>query len=277
MARSKRLEIIFYNGEPDGIRIYMRHLSTIKAFVIPRIYLSEAKKLTGVDNPGVYFLINDETGSLSKIYVGQTRNGITRLDDHNTRKDFWNKAILFLADSQHFTLNIISGLEKYAIQKAIDANRYQVDNKNVPKYKINEYDLPLVEEIYEEIEFIMAALGYRMNDANDQSNQKIFTTSRRGIVGMGTHSGEAFDLLPGSEIDMTKPSLTQSYNAKRQECLDNGTIAKKDDGKFYLTKVLTFKTPSGASDFVLGGSTNGWTERKDRDGKTLNDLFRSNQ
>ena len=277
MARSKRLEIIFYNGEPDGIRIYMRHLSTIKAFVIPRIYLSEAKKLTGVDNPGVYFLINDETGSLSKIYVGQTRNGITRLDDHNTRKDFWNKAILFLADSQHFTLNIISGLEKYAIQKAIDANRYQVDNKNVPKYKINEYDLPLVEEIYEEIEFIMAALGYRMNDANDQSNQNIFTTSRRGIVGMGTYSGEAFDLLPGSEIDMTKPSLTQSYNAKRQECLDNGTIAKKDDGKFYLTKVLTFKTPSGASDFVLGGSTNGWTEWKDRDGKTLNDLFRSNQ
>ena len=277
MARSKRLEIIFYNGEPDGIRIYMRHLSTIKAFVIPRIYLSEAKKLTGVDNPGVYFLIIDETGSLSKIYVGQTRNGITRLDDHNTRKDFWNKAILFLAASQHFTLNIISGLEKYAIQKAIDANRYQVDNKNVPKYKINEYDLPLVEEIYEEIEFIMAALGYRMNDANDQSNQKIFTTSRRGIVGMGTYSGEAFDLLPGSEIDMTKPSLTQSYNAKRQECLGNGTIAKKDDGKFYLTKVLTFKTPSGASDFVLGGSTNGWTEWKDRDGKTLNDLFRSNQ
>ena len=114
----------------------MRHLSTIRAFVIPRIYLGKAKKLTGVDNPGVYFLINDETGSLSKIYVGQTRNGITRLDDHNTRKDFWNKAILFLADSQHFTLNIISGLEKYAIQKAIDANRYQVDNKNVPKYKI---------------------------------------------------------------------------------------------------------------------------------------------
>ena len=53
MARSKRLEIIFHNGEPKGIRIYMRHLSTIKAFVIPRIFLNEAKKLTGVDNPGV--------------------------------------------------------------------------------------------------------------------------------------------------------------------------------------------------------------------------------
>lgn len=274
MGRSKRLEIIFHNGEPEGIRIYMRHLSTIKAFVIPRIYLNEAKKLTGVDNPGVYFLIDDDTGSLSKIYIGQTRNGISRLDDHNAKKDFWNKAILFLADSQHFTLNIISGLEKYAIQKAIDANRYQVDNKAVPKYKISEYDEPLVEEIYEEIEFIMATLGFRMNDSVAQQNQPVFTTSRRGIVGRGTYSGESFDVLPGSEIDMTKPVRIESYNAKRQECINDGTIVRKEDGKYYLTKIITFKTPSGASDFVLGGSTNGWAEWKDQDGKTLDQLFR---
>lgn len=274
MGRSKRLEIIFHNGEPEGIRIYMRHLSTIKAFVIPRIYLNEAKKLTDVDNPGVYFLINDDTGSLSKLYIGQTRNGISRLDDHNAKKDFWNKAILFLADSQHFTLNIISGLEKYAIQKAIDANRYQVDNKAVPKYKISEYDEPLVEEIYEEIEFIMATLGFRMNDSATQQNQLVFTTSRRGVVGRGTYSGESFDVLPGSEIDMAKAVRIESYNAKRQECINDGTIVRREDGKYYLTKIITFKTPSGASDFVLGGSTNGWAEWKDQDGKTLDQLFR---
>ena len=275
MARSKRLEIIFHNGEPEGIRIYMRHLSTIKAFVIPRLYLAEAKKLTGVDNPGVYFLINDETGSLSKIYIGQTRNGISRLDDHNSKKDFWNKAILFLADSQHFTLNIISGLEKYAIQKAIDANRYQVDNKAVPKYQISEYDLPQVEEIYEEIEFIMGTLGFRMNDSSSQSSQEIFTTSRRGIVAKGIYSGESFDILPASEIDLNKAVNIESYNAKRQECIKDGTITERD-GKYYLTKIVSFRTPSGASDFVLGGSTNGWVEWKDANGKTLDSIFRSN-
>ena len=274
MARSKRLEIIFHNGEPEGIRIYMRHLSTIKAFVIPRLYLGEAKKLTGIDNPGVYFLINDETGSLSKIYIGQTRNGISRLDDHNSKKDFWNKAILFLADSQHFTLNIISGLERFAIQKAIDANRYQVDNKAVPKYKISEYDQPLVEEIYDEIEFIMGTLGFRMNDSSDHQNQRIFTTSRRGIIGRGTYSGESFDVLPGSEIDVRKTPALESYNAFRQECIDNGALVLDQNGKYYLTKVITFKSPSGASDFVLGGSTNGWLEWKDQDGKTLDQLFR---
>lgn len=271
MNRTKRLEIIFHNGEPDGIRIYMRHLSTIKAFVVPRPYLNEAKKLTGIDKPGVYFLINDETGALTQIYIGQTRNGITRLDDHNVKKDFWNKAILFLADGEHFTLNIISGLEKYAIQRAIDANRYRVDNKTVPKYKISEYDLPLVEEIYEEIEFIMATLGYRMNGTDVQN---VFTTSRRGVVAYGVYTGERFEVQPNSEIDFSHPAKLESYNAQRQALLGDGTIVKQNDGKHFLTKIIGFKTPSGAADFVLGGSNNGWVEWKDKDGKTLDELFR---
>ena len=276
MSKSKRLEIIFHDGEPDGIRTYMRHLSTIKAYVVPRQYLSEAKSISGVDNPGVYFLVNDETGVLAKIYIGQTRNGISRLDDHNAKKDFWNKAILFLADSEHFTLNILSGLEKYSIQKAIDANRYDVEKKTVPKYNMSEYDFPIVEEIYEEIEFIMATLGYRMNAADNTASKKIFATSRRGIVAHGIYSGESFEVLPDSEIDFSKAVHIASYNLKRQALLNDGTIVKKQDGKYYLVKVLSFKTPSGASDFVLGGSTNGWVEWKDSEGKTLSDLYRSN-
>ena len=41
-----------------------------------------------------------------------------------------------------------------------------------------------------------------------------------------------------------------------------------------MNVTLDFNTPSGASNFVLGGSTNGWIEWKDRDGKTLDELFR---
>ena len=274
MGKSKRLEVIFHNGEPDGIRLYMRYLSTIKTFVIPRQYLSEAKNLTGVNNPGVYFLVNDETGTLTKLYIGQTRNGIIRLDDHNLKKDFWNKAIMFLAGSDHFTLNILSGLEKYAIQKALAANRYDVDNKTTPQYNISEYDMPIIEEIYEEIEFIMATLGYRMNSVSSQSTQKVFTTSRRGVIAYGVYSGESFELLPDSEIDFSRIVNLDSYNTKRQALLADKSIIQKADGKYYLTKIISFKTPSGASDFVLGGSTNGWVEWKDKDGKTLDELYR---
>ena len=43
MGKSTRLEVIYHNGEADGVRTIMRHLSPIKAYVIPRQYLTEAK------------------------------------------------------------------------------------------------------------------------------------------------------------------------------------------------------------------------------------------
>ena len=43
MAISKKLEIIYHNGQPDGIRSIRRNLSTMTTYVIPRPLLSEAK------------------------------------------------------------------------------------------------------------------------------------------------------------------------------------------------------------------------------------------
>ena len=124
MAISKKLETIYYNGQPDGIRSIRRHLSTMTTYVIPRPLLAEAKKISNTNRPGIYYLISEnDNNKIAQLYVGQTRNGIIRLDDHNRSKDFWNKAIMFLADSKTFTLDMISGLEAYAINKATDAKR----------------------------------------------------------------------------------------------------------------------------------------------------------
>ena len=150
MAISKKLETIYHNGQPDGIRSIRRNLSTMTVYVIPRPLLSEAKNISGINRPGIYYLINEsDDNKIAQIYVGQTRNGIARLDDHNRSKDFWNKAIMFLAESKTFTLDMISGLEKLAIIKAQESKRYKVENTVVPKYEIDEYDLASVEEIYD--------------------------------------------------------------------------------------------------------------------------------
>ena len=91
---SKKLEIIYYNGQPDGIRSIRKHLSTMTTYVIPRPLFTEAKKITGINRPGIYYLINEsDDNKIAQIYIGQTRNGVIRLDDHNRSKDFWNKAI----------------------------------------------------------------------------------------------------------------------------------------------------------------------------------------
>ena len=275
MAISKKLEVIYYNGQPDGIRSIRRHLSTMTTYVIPRPLLSEAKKLSGINRPGIYYLISEnDDNKIAQIYVGQTRNGVARLDDHNRSKDFWNKAIMFLADNKTFSLDMISGLEAYAIGKVHDSKRYKVENSVNPKYEIDEYDLPLIEEVYEEIQFIMATQGYKMDNSKASlSEANTLHTTRNGVRAFGVYDGEHFEVLEGSEIDMTRKSLSAPMEKQRQTALANGNIILVD-GKYKLTVSVSFTSPSSAGQFVLGGSINGWTEWKDRDGKTLDEIFR---
>ena len=275
MATSKKLEIIYYNGQPDGIRSIRRHLSTMTTYVIPRSLLAEAKKITGINRPGIYYLINEnDENKIAQIYIGQTRNGVARLDDHNRSKDFWNKAIMFLADSKTFSLDMISGLEEYAIMKAHESNRYKVENSVKPKYEIDEYDLPSIEEVYEEIQFIMATQGYKMDNVRTSLNESaVFYTTRNGIKAYGVYGGDKFQVLEGSEVNLAKPVNLEKYNRQRNDLLDKGDIIQQAD-KYILKVTLEFNTPSGASDFIIGGSTNGWIEWKNQDGKTLDEIYR---
>ena len=275
MAISKKLEIIYHNGQPDGIRSVRRHLSTMTTYVIPRPLLSEAKKLSGINRPGIYYLISEnDDNKIAQIYIGQTRNGVVRLDDHNRSKDFWNKAIMFLADNKTFSLDMISGLEAYAIGKAHDAKRYKVENSVNPKYEIDEYDLPLIEEVYEEIQFIMATQGYKMDNSKVTLNEaNTLHTTRNGITAFGVYDGEHFEVLEGSEIDMNRKCHSATMEKQRQTALANGNIVCVD-GKYKLTVSVSFASPSSAGQFVLGGSINGWVEWKDKDGKTLDELYR---
>lgn len=276
MAISKKLEIVYHNGQPDGIRSIRRHLSTMTTYVIPRPLLAEAKKLTGINRPGIYYLISENDNKIAQLYIGQTRNGVARLTDHNRCKDFWNKAIMFLADNKTFSLDMISGLEVYAINKAIESKRYQVENAVNPKYEIDEYDLPLIEEVYEEIKFIMATQGYQMENPSDSiTDANILHTTQNGIKGLGVYNREQFDLLENSEINLHKKCSAKSLEERRQQALTNGEIITTPEGKAILTKNITFSSPSAAAVFVLGGSVNGWDAWKNPEGKTLAEIFRN--
>lgn len=275
MARLKTMTTQFIDGEPNGVRICRCTLSTMTTVFVPRLLLSRAKQIVDLPTRGIYYLVNDEDGAISRLYVGQTKQGIVRLDDHNAKKDFWNKAILFLSnDIQSFSLDNISALEKYAIEQATASKRYIVENKVDPRYVIDQYQKPTIEQIYEEISFVMGTFGYQIEDSDDAlADVKLFYTSRRGVRAHGVYTGDTFDVLEGSPVDLkVKPKLDR-YEKLRQELLASGDLVQDGDGG-RLMKTVAFSTPSGAADFVLGGSNNGWVEWKDSDKQTLDALYR---
>ena len=89
MATSKKLETIYYNGQPDGIRSIRRHLSTITTYVIPRPLLSEAKKISGITRPGIYYLINEnDENKIAQIYIAAQTLITTQTTYHNALKAY---------------------------------------------------------------------------------------------------------------------------------------------------------------------------------------------
>ena len=142
------------------------------------------------------------------------------------------------------------------------------------KYEIDEYDLPLIEEVYEEIKFIMATQGYKMENTKTALNAaNVLHTTRNGVQAFGIYDGEKFEVLEGSEIDMGRKCHSDKMESQRQTAIQNGNISSIG-GKYKLNVSVSFTSPSSAAMFVLGGSTNGWVEWKNKDGKTLDELFR---
>ena len=161
-----------------------------------------------------------------------------------------------------------------SLGRIINANRYKVVNVVNPNIKYGEADKDMLEEVYEEIKFIMATQGYKMDNSKLTLNEaNTLHTTRNGVRAFGVYDGEKFEVLEGSEIDMSRKCHSDNIEKQRQTAIQNGNIADIG-GKYKLNVSVSFASPSSAAMFVLGGSTNGWVEWKNKDGKTLDELFR---
>lgn len=269
----RNVETNYLDGKPNGVRRCRIMGSVIEAIIIPREAVNDAKPLANESSKqGIYFLIEDKEGvELPRMYAGQTTNGIGRLYDHKAKKDFWTLAVMFVAKEEHFHLDVISALESLAIKGIVESERYDSDNKIDPKFKISIYQQQVVESYFSDIRFIMSILGWSI-DRKPLGDKGEWQTKRNGIVAFGRYVEGRFDVLPGSCIAMGKQVGLKKYNDQREALLRSKQIVKDCHGNYILKKIVSFKTPSGASDFVLGGSTNGWTEWYNSKGEQLDVL-----
>lgn len=120
----------------------------------------------------------------------------------------------------------------------------------------------------------MATQGYKMDNSKTTLNEaNTLHTTRNGILAFGVYDGENFEVLESSEIDMNRKCQSATIEKQRQTALANGNIVCIN-GKYKLNVSVSFTSPSSAAMFALGSSTNGWVEWKDKDGKTLDELYR---
>lgn len=260
-------------------------------YSLPRTYLAQSKKdRPDLQSTGVYFLLGrSEETSQDIIYIGQAgerENGkglLGRIEEHDKSKEFWNKAILVLTSNNSFGATDITYLERSFYDLALTSGRYSLENNQVPSHgNVTEEKKAELDEFIEYVRLVVGSMGYRMfepmlptshhkkqNNKNPET-QNLHIQLNGKVIACGQRNDEGFVLRSGSLLMPPKESFPPSLLKKREELEKASKIAS---GK--TTEDILFSAPSTAARFVLGRSANGLDMWKDKNGKTLGDIMKS--
>jgi len=289
-TRGKSINLFLMDGESSGrIKCTLANWTGI-AYKIPRTELDKCKGRDDLSQSGVYFLFgtSDQTGE-NVVYIGQAgvrKNGegiLYRLQEHkrNPDKDYWTEAVVFTTSNNSFGPTEISYLENRFTNMAATAKRYIVKNGNDPTSgNITEEKESELEEFIDYAKIVMGTLGHKVFEPLSQpitaviltgeekaQTDETFFIKRSGANAQARLTSEGLVVLSGSVIRKDTvpscPDFAKTAREDNKDYIDANGIIQKD---------ILFKTPSGASAFVLGAPTNGNVEWKTEDGKTLKEV-----
>lgn len=274
MIDLKTITMQLIDGDPEGIRICRVEGESLVTVVVPRDKLSEAKTLPDLPHRGIYYLLDEDHGTLSRVYAGQTTQGLLRLEAHKAKKEFWNRAVMFLDDESNIDRDVLDALEAKAIEYVRTHGSYETDNTVTPAPRVSPYREQAVERLHANVLFRMEVLGYSLNRVDKgPAVAGTFHTKKRGIKAEGRYDKDtgAMTVLAGSEIALdTVVIKNQGAIEARKSMFGEAT------GTQVLADDVEFASPSSAAVFVLGGSQNGWIEWVNEQGKTLDEVYRAN-
>lgn len=262
----------FYPNSDNAanLKMFQDRTSQIKAYYFTRESYSYVSALPSSNNYAIYFLFNDSEDE-NQVYVGQSVNGIKRIEEHVRGKDFWTYALLFVTDNNSFDKLAIDFLEYRFIDK-MKKSSYVLTNVDLRPNKpnISIYDEANLEIFIEQIEFLLSAEGIDINEAKDVlENVKYYYPKGKYEAKLFVSEGK-FVLTAGSEL-RRPPESAKNWKDPRHYYRNNEIIdgyianekAVEDNGRIYTTVNIAFKTPSKAADLVTGHSENGWRFFKD--------------
>lgn len=271
----KTIQIYLPDGNPRSLKIAEITSRTVSAILIPRSKLDEANERNELNNVAIYLLFSNEESN-SKVYIGEAENCMSRLKQHNKSKDFWTHAVAFISKTQYFTKTHIKFLEWLCYDIANKANRYMLENNNIPsKPHISESVEADLYDNFETIQILVSTLGYPVFDEIKKPTKKeIIICKGKDAYAEGEYTEDGIVVFANSKCNLLETNTAGGWIIGMRTDLKERGILVEDNGVLVFTKDHIFSSPSASSGVILGRRANGWIEWKYKDGKTLDEVKR---
>ena len=269
----KTVTTYLIDGDPKGTQYEFISNKICQMFVIPRANLSILNERMDLQTPAFYILLGENESTKPKAYIGETENFKERVKDHDSKKAFWQKALIFISKDAAMTKADVQYIEHRAISDARKANAFVLDeNKQTPKApNLPEYQKDSMDEFFEDIKFLTSFTGCNIFEITKPKDENLFYAKGRGCDAKGYYNSSGFTILKGSIIAKDSvPSL--KWSEKRNKLIEEYTYI--NGNLLIMESDKTFPSPSTAADFCIGSSNNGWLVWKDKDGNTLDHIYR---
>lgn len=130
----KTVTTYLIDGDPKGTQYSFISNKICQMFVVPRSNLSYLNEQEKLQKPAFYILIGEDEATKPQAYIGETENFKERVKDHDSKKAFWQKALIFVSKDEDMTKADVQYLEHKAIAEAKKANTFVLgENKQIPK------------------------------------------------------------------------------------------------------------------------------------------------
>lgn len=271
----KTITTYLIDGDPQGSQYVFISNKICKMLLIPRANLSIINQREELQSPAFYILLGDNDDLQPKAYLGETENFRERVKEHDSKKTFWDKVLVFISKDGDMTKADVRYLEFLAIKTAFRAKRFILeDNKRIPKMpKLPEHQLDCMNEFFDDIKLLTAFIGYEIFEIIEyKEGDIIFTFETKECHAKGIYSEKGFTVLKNSILS---PKTLPSFGWKEARDSFIKKFTKKKDELIYLEEDQIFTSPSKAANYCSGSSNNGWIVWKDQKGQTLDEVYRN--
>jgi hypothetical protein len=282
MIKPQTLTIHLLHGKPEGVKILEIQNKNLRMYIVPRQYIPIIKDRSDLEQPAIYFLINE---TQEKLYIGEAENSYKRISQHDSKVE-WDTALICISTNNALDKASIKYLESKFINKVSSIGNIELSNKTKPDpNNLHEFRISEISEFQEYIELAITSLGFSFLTEVEKSDldKKVegeeywILKSRKSEV-KGIMIDTSFVILKGSLIngDSTESFKLRNPNAEiRRKELISAHCKRLDNGLYQVLKdITTFKSINEATGFAVGSSMNAWINWKNIEGKTIDEVDR---